>query len=110
MPGRGQGKTGFALRGHILEAEVITGFADQGALQRVHGAALKRKLAFRSLNQDGSLKSERVLWRNYQTRFEARADIVEYFTMFYNSRRLHSYLGYQSPDQFERNGQLAKAA
>lgn len=58
----------------------------------------------------GSLKSERVLWRNYQTRLEARADIVEYITMFYNSRRLHSYLGYQSPDQFERNGQLAKAA
>ena len=58
----------------------------------------------------GSLKSERVLWRNYQSREEARADIVEYIAMFYNSRRLHSYLGYQSPDQFERNGQLAKAA
>ena len=25
----------------------------------------------------GSLKSERVLWRNYQSRDEARADIVE---------------------------------
>ncbi len=58
----------------------------------------------------GSLKSERVLWRSYQTRWEARADIVEYITMFYNSRRLHSYLGYQSPDQFERNGHLANAA
>ena len=58
----------------------------------------------------GSLKSERVLWRDYQSREEARADIVEYIAMFYNSRRLHSYLGYQSPDQFERNGQLAKAA
>jgi len=58
----------------------------------------------------GSLKSERVLWRNYQTREEARADIVDYITMFYNSRRLHSYLGYQSPDQFEKNGQLANAA
>ena len=53
----------------------------------------------------GSLKSERVFWRSYQTREEARADIVEYITMFYNSRRIHSYLGYQSPDQFERNGQ-----
>jgi len=30
--------------------------------------------------------------------------------MFYNSRRLHSYLGYQSPDTFERNGQLANVA
>jgi transposase InsO family protein len=58
----------------------------------------------------GTLKSERVHWSSYQTREEARADIVEYITMFYNSRRLHSYLGYQSPDEFERNGQLANAA
>lgn len=58
----------------------------------------------------GSLKSERIHWRNYQTREEARVDIVDYIAMFYNSRRLHSYLGYQSPDAFERNGQLANAA
>ena len=58
----------------------------------------------------GSLKSERVHWRSYQNRDEARADIVDYITMFYNSRRLHSYLDYQSPDAFERKGQLANAA
>jgi putative transposase len=58
----------------------------------------------------GSLKSERIHWRSYQSREEARADIVEYITMFYNSHRLHSYLGYQSPDQFETNGRLADAA
>ena len=58
----------------------------------------------------GTLKSERVHWQSYQTREQARADIVEYITMFYNSHRLHSYLGYQSPDEFERNGRLADAA
>ncbi len=58
----------------------------------------------------GSLKSERVHWRSYQSREQARADIVEYITMFYNSHRLHSYLGYQSPNEFERNSQLAQAA
>jgi transposase InsO family protein len=58
----------------------------------------------------GSLKSERVHWRSYQTREEARADIVEYIAMFYNSHRLHSYLGYQSPDQFEKSGHMAKVA
>lgn len=58
----------------------------------------------------GTLKSERVHWRSYQSRIEARADIVDYITMFYNSHRLHSYLGYQSPDQFERNGQLANVS
>ena len=54
--------------------------------------------------------SERIHWRSYQSREEAGADIVDYITMFYNSRRLHSYLGYQSPDEFERNGPLADAA
>ena len=58
----------------------------------------------------GSLKSERVHWRSYQTREEARADIAEYISMFYNSRRLHSHLDYQSPDEFEKNGQKADAA
>ena len=49
----------------------------------------------------GSLKQERVQWRNYQTRNEAQQDIMNYITMWYNSLRLHSYLGYKSPNQFE---------
>lgn len=49
----------------------------------------------------GTLKTERVSWRSYQTREEAKRDIVDYLEMFYNSRRLHSYLGYVSPRQFE---------
>ena len=58
----------------------------------------------------GSLKSERVHWKNYQSREEARRDVVEYITMFYNSHRLHSYLGYQCPNDFEKNGRLAYVA
>lgn len=49
----------------------------------------------------GSLKQERVQWRHYQTRSEAQLDILDYITMFYNSHRLHSYLEYLSPKQFE---------
>jgi len=58
----------------------------------------------------GSLKSERVHWRSYQTREEARRDIIDYIVMFYNSHRLHSFLGYRSPDDFEKNGHLANVA
>ena len=49
----------------------------------------------------GRLKQERVMWRNYQTRYEAQQDILNYITMFYNSKRLHSYLNYKTPNQFE---------
>ena len=49
----------------------------------------------------GSLKQERVQWRSYQTRYEAQQDILEYISMFYNCQRLHSYLDYQSPNQYE---------
>ena len=50
----------------------------------------------------GRLKQERVQWKHYQTRQEAQQDILDYITMFYNSRRLHSYLGYKSPNEFEK--------
>ena len=49
----------------------------------------------------GSIKQELIHWRHYQTRLEAKEDILNYITMFYNPVRLHSYLGYQSPNQYE---------
>ena len=59
----------------------------------------------------GSLKQERVHWRNYETRYEAQQDIMNYITMWYNSNRLHSYLGYQSPNDFElKINELEKAS
>ena len=50
----------------------------------------------------GTLKQELVQWRNYQTRHDAQQDILEYISMFYNSERLHSYLGYMSPNDYEQ--------
>ena len=59
----------------------------------------------------GSLKQERVQWRYYQTRFEAQQDVLNYISMFYNSFRLHSYLGYVSPNQYEAEmAELKKVA
>jgi putative transposase len=56
----------------------------------------------------GSLKQERVQWRNYQTRYEAQQDVMNYITMRYNSQRLYSYLGYKSPNQFEMEMQIPR--
>ena len=48
-----------------------------------------------------SLKSERTNHRSYRTRDEAKRDVIDYIEMFYNSRRLHSYLDCMSPNEFE---------
>ena len=59
----------------------------------------------------GSLKGERVQWKYYQTRKEAQQDVLNYLSMFYNSHRLHSYLSYKSPNQYEAEmAELRKVA
>jgi len=55
----------------------------------------------------GSLKRERTDLRHYVTRQEASADVVDYIEMFYNSKRLHSYLGYVSPNAYEVSAKVA---
>jgi putative transposase len=55
-----------------------------------------------------SLKVEEVGGQRYQTRLQAKAAISNYILGFYNPLRLHSTLGYLSPNAFARN--LAKAA
>ena len=49
-----------------------------------------------------TLKVERVHQRTYATRAEARRDLFGYIEGFYNSRRLHSAIGYISPMEMER--------
>ena len=49
----------------------------------------------------GTLKTELVHHRAYQTREEARSSIFRYIECWYNRRRRHSAIGYVSPEQFE---------
>lgn len=49
-----------------------------------------------------TLKTELVHHRDYQTRWEAKADIFEYIEVFYNRNRRHSALGLITPADFER--------
>jgi len=48
-----------------------------------------------------TLKGELVHHEQYRTRDEARQSIFEYIETFYNRQRLHSSLGYLSPEAFE---------
>lgn len=50
----------------------------------------------------GSLKSECTDKQRYATRHAAKVDVIHYIEMFYNSKRLHSTLGYLSPVAFEK--------
>ena len=49
----------------------------------------------------GSLKQELVFHQKYSTHFHARQSIFDYIERFYNRRRLHSTLGFQSPALYE---------
>ena len=48
-----------------------------------------------------TLKSELVHQQKFTTQEQARSSIFEYIEVFYNRQRLHSSLGYVSPESFE---------
>jgi putative transposase len=48
-----------------------------------------------------TLKTELIYQQRYDSRDQARASIFEYIEVFYNRKRLHSSLGYVSPEMFE---------
>jgi len=49
-----------------------------------------------------SLKVEAIHGEKFKTRDEAKAHIFEYIELYYNRIRLHSGLGYLTPEQFEQ--------
>ena len=52
---------------------------------------------------NGTLKVERVNRTVYPTRDHARIDVSSYIELRYNQKRLHSALGYITPNEAERN-------
>jgi putative transposase len=54
-----------------------------------------------------TLKNERTHHVKYRTRAEARQSVYDYIEHFYNPKRMHSTLGYYSPVQYEKYGNVA---
>ncbi len=50
-----------------------------------------------------TLKNELIHGRNYTTREQAKSDIFEYIECFYNRKRIHQTLNYQTPFEYENN-------
>ncbi len=49
-----------------------------------------------------SLKVEAIHDVRFKTRDKARQHVFEYIEVYYNRQRLHSTLGYLSPERFEQ--------
>ena len=54
----------------------------------------------------GTLKTEWADHQDYRTKQQAKQSLFEYIEVFYNRKRRHSYLGYISPDEYERANAL----
>jgi len=54
-----------------------------------------------------TLKQEEIYTRQYRDRVDLEFHIAEFLEQYYNRRRLHSALGYRSPESFEHSLQPA---
>jgi putative transposase len=54
-----------------------------------------------------TLKGELVDERHYLTRAEVRADVFGYLEGWHNQRRLHSGIGYRTPEQMAAEAMAA---
>ena len=50
-----------------------------------------------------TLKRELVNGKGYKTREEAKQDVLKYIELYYNTRRMHSSIGYNAPCDLERD-------
>jgi len=48
------------------------------------------------------LKSELIYQTNYNSILQAKVEVFEFIEIWYNRRRIHSYLGYRTPEQYGR--------
>ena len=55
------------------------------------------------------LKSELINQTHYHSIFQAKNDVFEFIEIWYNRKRIHSYLDYQTPEQYGKTKYLKSA-
>ncbi len=88
---RGSQYASTEYQGQLRDAKMICSMSRKGNCY--DNAVVER--VFRSLKEEGFTDQPP------DTRAEATLSVIDYLAMFYNSQRLHSTLGYQSPNTFE---------
>ena len=103
-------------KGLVFHSDRGSQYCERGFRKLLKGLGIKQSMSRKAICWDNavsesffhSLKVEEVYEHRYATRRDAKAAISSYILGFFNPLRLHSTLGYQSPNAFARN--LAKAA
>lgn len=95
--------------GWIHHSDQGVQYACRGYMEAVQAAGGSPSMSSKACPYDNakaesffaSLKKEEVHVEEYRSLEEAKAGITRYIEDYYNLRRLHSSLGYKSPDEFE---------
>jgi len=103
----GQRQPEVGLLHHSDRGSQYTSAAYQGQLQRrgVQVSMSRRGDCYDNAVVESffsTLKGELSGYGQYRTRQQAFSELFDYIELFYNSKRLHSSLGYLSPAEFER--------
>jgi len=67
-----------------------------------------RQCQLRELHEN--LETEEIYANRYEDLEHMRVNIEEFIEQYYNRQRLHSALGYRSPEEFERQTEVANSA
>lgn len=95
--------------GWIHHSDQGVQYACRGYVEAVQAAGGKPSMSSKACPYDNakaesffaSLKKEEVHLEEYRSLEEAKDGVAHYIENYYNLRRLHSSLGYRSPNQFE---------
>ena len=95
--------------GWIHHSDQGVQYACRGYIEAVEAAGGRPSMSSKACPYDNakaesffaSLKKEEVHLEEYRSLEEAKAGIERYIDDYYNLRRLHSSLGYRSPNEFE---------
>jgi transposase InsO family protein len=88
-------------RGCQYTSEEFADFADELHIRRSLGRTGTCYDNAWAESFNGTLKVERVHRTQYPTREHARIDVTRYIELRYNHTRLHSALGYMTPNEYE---------
>ena len=104
--------------GLIFHSDRGSQYASRALRTRLRRFAMRQSMSARGNCYDNAvvesfndkLKQELIHRNVWPTKAKAQAAIADYIECFYNTRRLHSTLGYQAPNDFERQHAAKTAA